>query len=219
MRSLLPLGFVFAAVITVSCSSNDSTIYTPNPYGTGTKDAGSGGKGDGGGSSDSGTSQGSDGGGGAKDAGVPDDGGFYDFGCGGNTACPQAQVCCAAPGNPTTYSCVAPAACNQGDQINCDGPDECGGATPVCCGVNVPNGTGKYPNCGSSAIGTSCTSVANCPTHLGSTCTDTSKVVICHGSSDCTDTTNNQCCTFNSNGATLTFCTDGITALGATSCN
>jgi hypothetical protein len=219
-RSVLPLGFVVAAVITAACSSNDNAPYY-NPYtGGGTTDAGRKGDGGNGNSNDGGGSQNNDGGGGGgQDASGPQDAGFYDFGCGGNTACPQQQVCCSAPGNPTTYSCVAPASCTQGNQINCDGPDECSGATPVCCGVNVPNGMGKFPNCGSSAIGTSCTSVANCPTHLGTTCTDTSKVVICHASSDCTDATNNKCCTFNSNGATLTFCTDSLTSLGATSCN
>src|SRR5437879_372086 len=65
------------------------------------------------------------------------DGSVDDFGCGGNTACPTAQDCCSMPGATTTFSCVAPASCPMGDHIICDGPDECGGATPVCCGVDV----------------------------------------------------------------------------------
>ena len=88
----------------------------------------------------------------------------------------------------------------------------CGGNTPVCCGVDAPDGTGTYPTCGISTLGTSCTSAAACPTHLGTSCTDTTKVQICHMSSECSDATNNQCCTFTSSGASLTFCIDATTA-------
>jgi hypothetical protein len=146
--------------------------------------------------------------------------GVFDFGCGDVTPCTLAQVCCTNPGPPVAFTCVAPASCQQADQITCDGPDECGGATPVCCGVDIPNGTGSYPNCNPTSVGTSCTSVAACKTHLGQDCTETSKVVICHTSSDCTDSTNNQCCTFGSANASLTFCIDSLTAsLGGATCN
>jgi len=145
-----------------------------------------------------------------KDA-RPIDVGMYDFGCGGNTACPLNQVCCSMPGATTTFGCVDPASCPTKDKITCDGPDECGGASPVCCGVYVASG-GTYPNCGISALGTGCTSSAQCPTHLGGSCTDTTKVQICHVNAECSDPQNNKCCTFTSGGAMLTFCIDQTTA-------
>src|SRR5262249_52109004 len=86
--------------------------------------------------------------------------GMFDFGCGGGPDCPLNQVCCTHPGPPLSFSCVAPASCPTADQIICDGPDECGGSTPVCCGVNTPDGTGSFPNCGVTSIGDSCTSAA-----------------------------------------------------------
>jgi hypothetical protein len=150
----------------------------------------------------------------------PPDAALFDFGCGGNTACQTNQVCCAMPGATTTFACVDPASCASGDSISCDGPDECGGATPVCCGVDVPNGTGSFPSCHIKSLGTSCTSAAACPTHLGSSCSDTTKVQICHVSAECTDPQNNMCCTFTSGGAMLTFCIDATTAsLGGGVCH
>jgi hypothetical protein len=140
------------------------------------------------------------------------DAGIYDFGCGGNTACTLDKVCCSMPGTPTTFGCVLPAACTMTDKIVCDGPDECGGATPVCCGVYAGDGTGTYPQCGIATLGTSCTSAAGCPTHLESSCTDTTKVQICHVTAECTDQTNNMCCTFQSGTTTLSFCIDSFTA-------
>jgi len=143
-----------------------------------------------------------------------------DFGCAGSAACTGGAVCCAMPGAATTFGCAAPASCTTGDQITCDGPDGCSGSTPVCCGVDVPDGTGTFPKCGIQAIGTSCTSAAACPTQLGTTCSDTSKVVLCHAAADCTDSTYNKCCTFASGGASLTFCTNANTAaLGGATCH
>jgi hypothetical protein len=148
------------------------------------------------------------------------DAAHYAFGCGTGSACTLDDVCCSMPGPSTTFGCVAPAACQMADQITCDGPDKCGGTTPVCCGVYAGNGTGSYPQCGIATLGTSCTSAAQCPTHLESTCSDTTKVQLCHASADCTDSTNNKCCTFTSNGASLSFCIDSVTAgLGGATCN
>jgi hypothetical protein len=149
------------------------------------------------------------------------DAGLFDFGCGGNTACTLDKVCCSMPAATTTFACVAPASCTMADQINCDGPDECGGSTPVCCGVYAGNGTGSVPNCGIATLGTSCTSAAQCPTHLESNCSDTTKVHICHVTAECAgDPTNNKCCTFTSGAASLSFCIDSFTAsLGGGVCN
>jgi hypothetical protein len=164
-----------------------------------------------------GPSGGGGGGGGGPDAKVyrdskPVDVGMYDFGCGGNTACTLDKVCCAMPSATTTFSCVTAASCAAADQVNCDGPDECGGATPVCCGVYAGDGTGNYPTCGIKTLGTSCTSGGACPTHLETTCSDTTKVWICHAKTDCTDNNYPECCTFTSNGAEITFCIDSFTA-------
>jgi hypothetical protein len=155
-----------------------------------------------------------------KDARLPDAPPF-DFGCGGSAACTTiSQVCCAMPGTPTTFGCVAPASCPTADQITCDGPDECGGNTPVCCGTEAGNGVGPYPKCGVKSLSTLCTSMANCTTHLEQNCNDTSKVILCHVKSDCTDATNDHCCTFGSASASLTFCIDATTAaLGSAACH
>lgn len=153
------------------------------------------------------------------DAKIPD-AGLYDFGCGGNTACTLDKVCCSMPGPNTTFSCVAAGSCAAADQINCDGPDECGGTTPTCCGVYAGDGTGNYPQCGVKTLGTSCTATSACPTHLESTCNDTTKVQICHVSTECTDQTYNKCCTFTNNGAMISFCIDSFTASAAgATCN
>jgi hypothetical protein len=147
--------------------------------------------------------------------------GQFDFPCGGSDACQLNQVCCTMPGPPLTFGCVAPASCPAPDQLLCDGPDECGGATPICCGVEVPNGTGSFPNCGQTSVGTSCTSAAQCPTNLSQSCNQTSKVKICHVKADCSsDPQNDQCCTFASGAASLTFCIDSVTAsLGGGVCH
>ena len=143
----------------------------------------------------------------------PIDVGMYDFGCATGSPCTLNQVCCAMPGATTTFGCTMPSACPAADQIKCDGPDECGGSTPTCCGVYMADGTGSYPNCGIATLGTSCTATASCTTHIGQSCTDTSKVQICHMNAECTDPTNNQCCTFTtSGGGMLTFCIDSFTA-------
>lgn len=157
---------------------------------------------------------GGDGGGGidaAHDA--SHDAPVYDFGCGDTNPCTLSQVCCAMPsGSATTFACVAPGSCPASDKITCDGPDECGGNTPVCCGVDAQDGTGSYPQCGIASLGTSCTSAAACPTHLAQDCSDTYKVTICHVKADCTDPQYDQCCTFGSGSAALTFCIDQSTA-------
>ncbi|HTR53420.1 MAG TPA: hypothetical protein VMJ10_22155 [Kofleriaceae bacterium] len=154
------------------------------------------------------------------DAGGKNDAALYPFGCAGSAACTTADVCCAMPGATTTFGCVATASCTVADQITCDGPEACGSAAPVCCGVETPDGTGTYPQCGLASLGTSCTTASACATHFGATCSDTSKVQLCHVKADCTDATDNLCCTFTSGGASLTFCIDATTAgLGGATCH
>jgi len=146
------------------------------------------------------------------------DAAVYPFGCAGGSACTRAEACCAMPGAETSFSCQA--TCAPGDAITCDGPGGCTVGAPVCCGVETPDGTGTYPQCGLSALGTSCTTASACTTHFGTSCTDSSTVQLCHVKADCTDAINNQCCTFTSGGASLTFCIDSTTAgLGGASCH
>src|SRR5215470_5476539 len=154
------------------------------------------------------------------DASSTHDVGNFGFGCAGGAACPLDQVCCTMPGPPVAFGCVAPSACPMANQILCDSTAACSGGTPVCCGVDVPNGTGTYPQCNPASVGTSCTTASACQTHLGQSCNDTTKVQLCHVKAECTDAVNNQCCTFTSSGASLTFCIDGPTAaLGGATCH
>jgi hypothetical protein len=216
VRRFFPLAFI---LFVPACSSSSSTAFgtddsgTPPPPGDGGVQADGNAPpgdsnlpppGDGSPAHDGASPSGDSGG----------DGGVYDFGCGGNTACPLSTVCCTMPGNPATFGCVNPANCPSGDKIACDGPDECvGTGTPICCGVAVGNGQGSFPSCGASALGTSCTST--CTTHTATSCSDTSTVQICHFSPDCMDPAYPNCCTFTSNGSSLTFCADnGLAAFG-----
>ena len=148
------------------------------------------------------------------DAGNPGNGdaqaGTYDFPCGNKPDCLLTQVCCINPASMDPFSCVPLGMCPAGDSLNCDGPDECGGATPNCCGTETSTGSGS--NCTPGTLGSACSSAASCPTHLASGCPSTTTVVFCHDSPDCTDPTDNKCCTFTSGNVALTFCTDATTA-------
>jgi hypothetical protein len=147
----------------------------------------------------------------------------YPFACGSGSACASPNVCCSTPAaGAITFSCEDNTTCPLNDQLACDGPESCGGPTPVCCGKDVPDGTGTYPDCTPETLGASCTSVAACPTHIGSNCGETSTVQLCHTSSDCSsNSTDTECCTFTASGSgtgtgsgsvSLTFCIDKTTA-------
>lgn len=106
------------------------------------------------------------------------------------------------------------------DQVTCDGPEDCSGSTPVCCGVDVGNGQGTFPTCGATSIGATCSTANNCKTSIAQSCSATQKVQLCHHNSDCTnEASNNKCCTFSSGAASLTFCSNTTTAnLGGGTC-
>jgi hypothetical protein len=157
----------------------------------------------------------------------------YPFTCGSGSACASPNVCCTMPANGTiTFACDDNTTCPMNDQIACNSPAGCGGSTPVCCGKDVPDGTGTYPDCTPETLGATCTSVAACPTHIGSNCGETTTVQLCLTSSDCSaNTTDTECCTFTAGSGTgtgtdgsgggsvsLTFCIDKTTAMleGAT---
>jgi hypothetical protein len=162
----------------------------------------------------------SGGGGGAIDAPKIIDGakqidadpGSYDFECGGSTPCKLDKVCCTNPGPPIAFSCTDKTSCAAPDQISCDGPDDCSNGD-VCCGVDVPDGSGSFPNCGATSIGATCMPAASCKTTVQQNCTKTSKVQLCHTPADCNiEPANDQCCTFGTDAASLTFCIDSTTA-------
>ena len=150
---------------------------------------------------------------------APVDVGHYDFPCGTGAPCSLDQVCCTMPGAQTTFACVAPGSCPTADKISCDGPEDCMGGQ-ICCGTYAPDGTGNPPQCGVASLGTACNASASCPTHLANSCSQTSTVTLCHHRAECTDATNNRCCTFTSGAAALTFCIDATTAnLGGATCH
>jgi hypothetical protein len=115
------------------------------------------------------------------------------------------------------FACVTPSACPAGDNITCDGPEECGPNTPFCCGVEVLDG-GSSPNCSIAQLGASCQ--ASCPFQNASGCSGTDQVVLCHTSADCANVPNgyNNCCEFMQNNATLTFCATNALEFFAVQC-
>jgi hypothetical protein len=82
-----------------------------------------------------------------------------------NTTCNSPEVCCVVVGG---QSCTAADACTSGLPLACDGPEDCSGDTPVCCGtVSLQGG------------GTQCVADGSCQsgTLTGG--------VVCHSDSDC----------------------------------
>jgi hypothetical protein len=138
------------------------------------------------------------------------DASVYDFECDDSSPCSTSMVCCTQPNQTPPFACLAPASCPTSDQITCAGPADCAAApsTPICCGTDVPDGTGEYPNCGITSIGTTCVAATACPTALPSTCAATTMVTLCHVAGDCMDSSYPDCCTFKSGSASLTFCVD-----------
>lgn len=151
------------------------------------------------------------------DAGT-DGGNTFDFPCGNFSPCQETQACCTSfTSSSVNFACVAPASCPTGDSITCDGPEECPGTAPFCCGIEILDG-GSAPNCAVAQLGATCQ--ANCPFQTGSNCAGTNEVVLCHTSADCSSVPNNynNCCQFTQNGATLTFCVTSGLAFFANQC-
>jgi hypothetical protein len=224
-RVATSLAFAFCALAATACSNSPSTPFNTPDGGNGSPDGSTGNPSDGGGTTDAqvpitgdagpiGDASISNGG----DAAGFGEGGSFDFGCGGHGDCPLTQVCCTNVGPPVSFSCVDPATCPQNDKIECDGPDECSTAAPVCCGVAVGNGTGNFPLCGAISLGASCTTAASCPTFVGN-CSQTSTLQVCHDRADCTDSSY-ECCTFTADaGAYLSVCFDpGLAAAAGGHC-
>jgi hypothetical protein len=89
----------------------------------------------------------------------------------GAAVCYSPQICCQSYSGGT---CTLPSACTQGLPVACDGPEDCGGTTPVCCG-QLTSGTSCVGSgsCSSGMTGgVVCHTTADCPS--GQTCTDLS---------------------------------------------
>jgi hypothetical protein len=79
----------------------------------------------------------------------------------GSATCYSPQVCCVGA---TSSSCTAANSCTAGLPVRCDGPEDCGGGTPVCCGQ--------------LSSGTSCVATGSCSSGM-------SGGVVCHVTADC----------------------------------
>jgi hypothetical protein len=131
--------------------------------------------------------------------------------CGAQT-CNPGQVCCAANGG---LACADSCGSDMGGGITvmCTGPNDCGHATPFCCAHLT---VGPAPACARSAT-LACE--ASCPLNFPLTCGATGEAVICQKKSDCTDVTGDtNCCTFNQNGQSGTFCVSDQYTSFAASC-
>lgn len=94
----------------------------------------------------------------------------------------------------------------------CNLPSDCSGGE-VCCG-RIPITGGTVPNCTTGAIVTRCVDPSACTTALGSSCSGTQTVRLCAANADCTESTDNQCCTFGGSGdaGALSFCANSLVA-------
>jgi hypothetical protein len=99
------------------------------------------------------------------------------------------------------------------DSGPCSSPAGCP-ASNVCCGT-IPITGGTPPACTTGTISIVCAPASSCATSLGSTCTGTQKVRLCTKNADCTESTDNLCCTFGggSAGGTLSFCANTLIAV------
>jgi hypothetical protein len=85
----------------------------------------------------------------------------------GTETCTAPDVCCMTW---SSQSCTAVDACTQGVALACDGPEDCAGATPVCCGdLGMGGGASEcvaQDGCAGSGMGGGvvCHTDADCPT-------------------------------------------------------
>jgi hypothetical protein len=122
----------------------------------------------------------------------------------GNQTCPMGQVCCGPVGGQgKDFTCSAN--CPQNNiSLACDGPEDCGNGTPLCCAQLVLTGSGN--NCQTQSAKATC--VADCPTAIAA-CPTTEVVRFCHVGADCADDQQNpNCCELSQGGggAAVTAC-------------
>jgi hypothetical protein len=134
---------------------------------------------------------------------------FAGVACGTST-CSGGDQCCFQSGTAT--GCAA--SCSDGGiPAGCDGPEDCSGGTPICCGSLDAPLTGS-PS-GQTACAASCTGVAIAMIGVGGSITSK----ICHNAADCVGYSGTAalmtrpfdiCC--HPNGATVGFCAPNTAA-------
>jgi hypothetical protein len=165
----------------------------PTPEDAGTTDAGTTDAGTDGGTTDAGTT----------DAGSPPDGGWEGIVC-GELVCTGNDICCADFSSGTLETSCA-VSCPAGQAtIACDGPEDCGGGTPYCCG-DVVFGAGSLGSCPVDSLAAAC--AASCAPYIPFSCSSQGTVAPCHVRSHCADFGSySECCSFELSGASATFC-------------
>ena len=93
----------------------------------------------------------------------------------------------------------------------CMSPAGCTSSTPVCCAHITVTG-GSVPNCTTDPPVVACSSSASCPTTTGTTCSGSEIFRLCASNADCTESGNNECCTFSESGSSINFCSNAIVA-------
>jgi hypothetical protein len=128
------------------------------------------------------TAIGDDGGGGAGGAGGADLSQPIEkqsVACGTSTCILPGALCCTGDDGASGMCASTPSFCSTGGGYRCDGPEDCGGAAPICC--EVATGLGAPGE--------------------GAQCTDTNGCIrnaltfqLCHRDADCTLFMGARCC-------------------------
>jgi hypothetical protein len=142
---------------------------------------------------------------GMADAGTPDAGGSVLC---GNTICTGGLQCCFLGLDAGSIAQCRPS-CETGNEVACDGPEDCSGAAPLCCFSGQLQGVGSV--CYPSSVTSVCQ--ASCPLIQPPGCTGKVQATICTQKSDCaTNTPYVHCCRvrLNASGpaAQVNVCTD-----------
>ena len=99
--------------------------------------------------------------------------------------------------------------CPPGDiDVVCDGPEDCGGASPYCCG-KLSVGPGAPPACPVQKVSSACE--AMCMTNLAPMCDMTARVRACQRQADCaTDAGSKNCCEFKQGLIVVRMCVNDL---------
>lgn len=163
---------------------------------------------------DDGGTEGPDGGD-TADAGDAD-AGFEGVQC-GSAVCASGEVCCGEfVDGGAVLSCAFSCGTDAGVVLECDGPEDCSGGTPVCCG-DLTLGPGMPGMCPVQSVSTECT--PTCTSNVPLTCNSQGTIQACHARADCTGSgAYTECCTFAYNGQTTSFCSTQAMSMLALGC-
>lgn len=136
--------------------------------------------------------------------------------CGDKGVCMSGETCCASPtAGGVNFTCVKGGCPDGGAAILCDGPEDCMGATPICCAE--ADVTGTFPSCGFKSGVADCR--ATCTSMVTPSCPSKATVRPCHTSDNCPEPGYPKCCEFSSpSGDTATFCAPTYLESYATAC-